>query len=341
MDLSTLSTERIEGAESGASTQRVAATVYRLLARGRPVSPRHAAALAAVPLPEVEAVLEDWGGTRRDDNGDVVAFGGLDLEPTAHAMTIAGTSLYTWCAWDTLFIPLILDVDATVESRTPDGGSVTLTMGPSGVRDLDPGTAVLSLVQPPETGTSEVRERFCSQVMLFPDEEAGRRWADGRDDVVLVSVEEGARLGRRHAEAVTGGLGRSNARLLELRVHHDSDDGLDLPPHAEGEPVGQGTGQATGSIEGRLRWALAERVGDGLCAMNLFAAIDTSDGATVELEGQGFARLRDPAAQRWDVAGALHLTSEDPRYSWLGEELFGWDGEADLSTGTAAWNVRF
>ncbi len=341
MDLTGLSTDRIAESGTDPATRRVATATYRLLARGRAVEPRQVAAFAGAPLEQVEAVLEDWGGTRRDNEGRIVAFGGLDLEPTSHAMRINGTQLFTWCAWDTLFIPLILDAEAAVESGTPDGGTVSLTMGANGVRDVTPATAVLSLVRPPEAESSEIRNRFCRHVMLFRDEEAGRRWAADRDDVTLVSVEEGARLGRRHAEAVIGEVPvRRGTPLLEMRVRHDPESGLPLPPTAEGAPVGRGSGHVTGAVQGDLRWALAERVGDGVCAMNVFAVIDTADGATVEVEGQGFARLRSSDTQRWEVAGALRLTSNDSRYAWLGDQLFSWDGESDLSTGTATWHAR-
>lgn len=342
MDLAALSESRIAMVGTDATTGAVATATYRLLARGRAVEPRQIGAFAGVSLARVETVLADWGGTRRDDQGRVVAFGGLELEPTSHALTVGGTRLFTWCAWDTLFIPLILGAEAGVESRTPDGHTVSLTVGSEGVRDVRPETAVLSLVQPPEAGSSEIRDRFCRHVLLFRDEEAGRRWVGSREDVTLVSVEEGARLGRRQAEAVTAELpSRRATPVLQMTVRHDPESGFPLPPDAEGEPVGLGSGHVTGAVEGDLRWALAERVGDGLCAMNLFAVIDTDDGARVDLEGQGFARLADPTAQRWEVAGALHLSSGDHRYSWLADDLLVWQGEADLAAGTATWHGRF
>lgn len=341
MELPTLTADQGGDRTFEEATSRVATATYRLLARGHAVEPRQIGAFAGVPLERVEEVLQQWGGTRRDADGRVVAFGGLDLEPTAHRMTVRGSQLHTWCAWDTFFVPLILGAEATVESRSPDGATVSLTVDANGVRDVRPETAVLSLVAPPEAGSSEIRDRFCNRVLLFPDEDAGRRWAGVDGDIRLVSVQEGARLGWSHAQTVLGepSPGRA-APVLELTATHDAESGLSLPAEAEGEPVGRGSGRVTGAIEGDLRWALAERVGDGLCAMNLFAVIDTVDSATIELEGQGFARLADAAAQRWDVAGALHLSSADDRYSWLAEDLLLWDGEADLSTGTATWYAR-
>ncbi len=76
MDLTTLTSDRLALNGSDApTTRRIVAWVYRLLARGRPVEPRHVAAYAAAPVTDAEKVLEDWGGTRRNGDGRVLAAG--------------------------------------------------------------------------------------------------------------------------------------------------------------------------------------------------------------------------------------------------------------------------
>lgn len=128
--------------------------------------------------------------------------------------------------------------------------------------------------------------------------------------------------------------------LFTLTVRHDEAGGLESPAHAEGQPVGRGTGDAAGQVlSGPVRWTLSERVGEGLCAMDVFVVVDTEDGAAVHLEGQGFARLRDAQSARWEVAGAMHASSDDPRYAWLTDQLLGWDGDADLARGEATWRA--
>lgn len=58
--------------------------------------------------------------------------------------------------------------------------------------------------------------------------------------------------------------------LLTMDVLHDRPAGLTLPPQAEGEPVGCGTGRAYGpALQGSVRWALSERLGENVCAMNM------------------------------------------------------------------------
>src|SRR5438105_3553591 len=79
----------------------------------------------------------------------ITGYWGLALSPTAHRFLIRGRLLYTWCAWDSLFIPELLGESARVESSCPQTKSrIHLTVTPRGVIDLDPAGAVVSLVTP-------------------------------------------------------------------------------------------------------------------------------------------------------------------------------------------------
>lgn len=322
----------------------VVVATYRLLARGLPVTATQIAAHAGTLPADVDEVLDGWGGTRRDELGRVLAFGGLDLEPTGHAMAVDGVRLHTWCAFDTLFIPLILGRPAEVESQSPAGGAIRFSVGAAGVRGLTPPSAVLSLVTPPDRPADEVRTQFCAHVALFGDRSAGERWADGRGDIRLVTLQEGVRLGRAHAEAVAGNLSLLSAPqsqlLLEMVLHHDGSADAPPPDTAEGEPVGRGSGTVSGPLgSGGLRWTLNERTGADICAMDTFVTITTDDDKTVRAEGQGFAQRRQPESSSWQVAGAMALDSDDAALAWLGDQLAWWEGSADLSSGMATWRL--
>src|SRR5579871_2238058 len=80
--------------------------VIRLLAAGEPVSMEQIASAAGVPRAEVDAMLSGPPGTDWDERGRLVGFG-LTQRPTAHRFTVAGRQLYTWCAMDALFFPML------------------------------------------------------------------------------------------------------------------------------------------------------------------------------------------------------------------------------------------
>ena len=124
--------ESLAGTFPGCEDAPLARALLHQLANGEPV--------AISRLPDGAAfVLARWPNVDYDEHGHVVAFGGLSLTPTAHRFTVGGRRLYAWCAWDSLFLPALLDRSANVESTCPVTGiDVRLTVDPDGVRRVDP-----------------------------------------------------------------------------------------------------------------------------------------------------------------------------------------------------------
>jgi alkylmercury lyase len=119
--------------------QRVAVTLYRTLAEGRPVTARSLADRSGLPEARVAGMLAAWPGVFLGEAERVIAFWGLALPEMPHRYRVGEQQLYTWCAWDTLFITPILNQVAEVESRCPiSGRDVSLTVAPQGAGDWSP-----------------------------------------------------------------------------------------------------------------------------------------------------------------------------------------------------------
>src|SRR5437867_2773180 len=118
-----------------ATEERVALTLYRLLAEGGPVSPAALASAAGVSTAQVESMLSRWPGVYRDDDRCIIGYGGLTIAETRHRMQIDRNTRYTWCAWDSLFIPQLLGISAHVESScAATGEPVALTVHPDSIK---------------------------------------------------------------------------------------------------------------------------------------------------------------------------------------------------------------
>ena len=110
----------------------LALALLRELARGEPVPATALAAAAGRDNADATAALARWPNVKLDADGSVVAFSGLSLRPTAHHVQVDSRPLYAWCAWDTLFLPALLDQPARVRSRCPvSDADVRLTVEPS------------------------------------------------------------------------------------------------------------------------------------------------------------------------------------------------------------------
>jgi len=162
--------------------------LLRLLASGNPVEVTTLAATVGRTIEEIRAQLAKLPDTEYDDEGRIVGHG-LTLRPTLHRFTLDGADLYTWCALDTLIFPRILDRDAHIESVSPACGQpIRLTAGPRGLRDVEPATAVVSLVNPDDI--SEIRSSFCNQVHFFASGDDARPWLQTTPGGQVMTVAE-------------------------------------------------------------------------------------------------------------------------------------------------------
>jgi alkylmercury lyase len=135
----------------------------------------------------------------------IVAFGGLSTTPTAHTFDVRGRRLYTWCAWDPLFIAPILHDDATVGSTCQvTGETISLIVGPNGVRAVSPASAVLSMTVPDESCTTDLVTNFCGSVLLFASPAAAETWTKGHPGTFAISLEEAFELGGKLVQQRAG-----------------------------------------------------------------------------------------------------------------------------------------
>jgi alkylmercury lyase len=180
--------------------QRIAHHVYHLIAAdAEPVTVAQIARSAQVLPDRVEASLRSWPLVLWDDQDRVVGFWGIHanhITPT-HAIDVDGTTVYAWCAWDTLFITEILGRQTQIISTDPrEGTTISLTVTPEGVVRIDPPDAVVSLLLPEGGLTDDAIQRFCHKVHFFTSPESAEAWIDGRPGLFHVTVDEAFDLGR-------------------------------------------------------------------------------------------------------------------------------------------------
>ena len=167
------------------------------LAKGDPVGPAALATRARRSEGEVTDVVARWPNVHFDDKGRVIAFSGLSLAPTPHRLEVAGRQLYTWCAWDTLFLPALLAQPASVASTCPvTGTEVRLSVGPAGVQSAEPASVRVSFPAPASTVTSDITATFCCHVHFLADQDAAAQWLSGNDGALTLSLEDAVELGR-------------------------------------------------------------------------------------------------------------------------------------------------
>jgi alkylmercury lyase len=191
----------------GPERSRLLVRVLRMLGRGRPVTRTDVDGLApeaGIAPEEAQAFLREV--SERDGADRIIGVLGLSLGEHPHRFSVNGRQMTTWCAEDTLFLPVLLGQTAAVESTSPVSRKpVRLTIAPDGVQAVRPIGAVVSiaLVDPDRLAFESVEAiwmTFCRHIHFFAAREEAARWAAGRGDIAILTPDEGYRIGRQLAD---------------------------------------------------------------------------------------------------------------------------------------------
>lgn len=177
--------------------QRLTVALYRVLAEGQPVTTQRLAEHTNDAVGALLALAERWKAVVFDDDHSVVELWGLSLHPSPHRMRIDGRQLYTWCAWDTLFLPELIGRPATIQSTCPiTRGPISLALDGDGPHALSPAQTVLSFSNPSSRASNDTKTSFCEFVHFFASPTTGRQWTTAHDDTFLLSITDAYQLAR-------------------------------------------------------------------------------------------------------------------------------------------------
>jgi alkylmercury lyase len=189
--------ESLAGTFPGCDDAPLARALLRSLAHGEPVSAAALAASTGRAEPDVAHSLARWPNVRRDEQGRVEAFGGLSLRQTKHRFEVAGRALYTWCAWDTVFLPALLGEPAQVKSTCPATGAVVrLTVAPDRVLASHPRAVRVSFPPLGQASTADIVDSFCCHVHFLAGEDAATEWVRRHPGTFVLDLDDAFELGR-------------------------------------------------------------------------------------------------------------------------------------------------
>lgn len=177
--------------------KRLALALYRGLATGIPVAVSQLAESVDLSRAEIERILHEWPGVFFDEDNRVVGFWGIALAEMPHRMRINGQTVYAWCAWDTLFIPQLLDRTVRVDSACPvTGDAIRLVVSPDRVEPIGRRDVSVSFLTPdPAKIREDVTTSFCHYVFFFASPAAAGEWIGAHPGTFLLNLESAFSLG--------------------------------------------------------------------------------------------------------------------------------------------------
>lgn len=201
--------------------QATGMALLRELVKGEPVAIARLAEALGAPVMTAEAFVRKSSLSplvHADESGRIVGFWGLSVNRTRHQITIAGRTLWTWCAMDTLLYAELLGETVEIATRDPETERlIRLTASPAGVETTNPTSIAVSTVRPVAADVSSnarLQASACHFIYFFDSRASAERWQMKHPETVLVSLDEafgfarlanarlfGAELARRQAHA--------------------------------------------------------------------------------------------------------------------------------------------
>lgn len=185
-------------------SQRLSLSIYQLLGKGLAVSIAQLSTHSGLSCDYITRELRRIANTdscenKQDNNkkhdnqtNSLVSFLGLTLNKTDHLFTVNNNDLYTWCAWDGLFITQLLESRVRLTSQCPVSNEiVVITVSKSGVDDTDMQDVCMSMLMPTDAAMQKnLRGHFCEYVKFFRSVKAGQQWCDANEGTFLLSIEQ-------------------------------------------------------------------------------------------------------------------------------------------------------
>jgi alkylmercury lyase len=162
-------------------------------------SPVEIAEEAGIDTEKAQWILGDWTGVYSDEAKQVIGFWGLTIAKMVHRFEVDGAQLYTWCAWDTLFLPELLGKPARVETICEATGEpVRLSVSTKRVESVDPGSVCISFLTPDSSRfQQDIVQNFCHYIHFFRSRKDGEAWIAKTPGTFILSLDEATELGRR------------------------------------------------------------------------------------------------------------------------------------------------
>lgn len=108
---------------------------------------------------------------------------------TPHIYKANGHKMYTWCAADALYCPVIFRHTASIESSDPvTGEKIRIRVTPDRVEKIEPESAVVSFIK--GIDLTDVRGTFCNYVNFFSSPKTAAKWIAEHPNTTFYPVND-------------------------------------------------------------------------------------------------------------------------------------------------------
>jgi len=178
--------------------QQLSLSIYRSLALGKPVSIEQLQKKTGLTANFISQSLHSWPGIFFDNNKNVTGFWGITTRETPHRLNVNDQISYAWCAWDSLFIPDLLNETVQVSSLCPvTNNKIELEISPGRVKVFGDKSLYVSFLMPDKEEMMEnVITKFCHFVYFFDSKSVAEQWSVEHPGTFLLSLDNAFSIGK-------------------------------------------------------------------------------------------------------------------------------------------------
>lgn len=178
--------------------KRLSKFLYIELVKGFPVP--LAKIVEQLHLPEEQAIelLDALDYVEQNQNNEIIAYRGVTLSSAKHTLVTAESTVYTWCAFDTLFLLDLIDEPAHIHSTCATCNK-KLMLKPSmldGSKFENSSVVMSFLVPEPSAYQESLRASFCCKVHFFCNLNCGQQWSSLQSNIELFSIDDSLTIAR-------------------------------------------------------------------------------------------------------------------------------------------------
>ncbi len=184
--------------EIDSEQQQLSLSLYRSLALGKPVAVKQLQKTTGLTTKFINQNLQSWPGVFFDDNKNVIGFWGITTQEMPHRLTVNGLISYTWCAWDSLFIPALLGETVQVSSLCPvTNRKIELEISPNRAKVIgDKALYVSFLILDEAEMKEDIIAKFCHFVYFFDSKSVAEQWQSEHPGTFLLSLDDAFSIGK-------------------------------------------------------------------------------------------------------------------------------------------------
>lgn len=160
--------------------RQISKLLYQKLALGRSVSIKTIANELNKPIQDIQDHLKQMSYIEFNAASKISAYRGVTLNQTQHYVFHNNSKIYTWCAFDTLFLADLLAKPVSISSNCPTCfKAIDFKVTDHDLTSFKDTDIVMSFIIPSKVDICEdLQNTFCSKVYFFCNEQCGSEWVD-------------------------------------------------------------------------------------------------------------------------------------------------------------------